>query len=584
MQNKHLFLYIVVFLSCLSCDRMSSTKNPDDFPLVFEQSEGKQTATYQEVIDFYTRLAKNSSTVSLQTMGETDSGLPLHIVTINADKEFNFKKIREKKAILLINNGIHPGESDGIDASMMLFRDMAMGTLRIPENVCIVSIPVYNIGGALNRNSHSRTNQNGPEAYGFRGNAKNFDLNRDFVKTDTQNALSFTEILHLVKPDVFIDTHVSNGADYQYTLTHLWTQHNKLGGSLGPYLKNQMIPNLEKKLLEKKWDITPYVNVFGTTPDQGFSQFFDSPRYSTGYTSLFHILGMMVETHMLKPYKSRVEGTYDLLNSMIDLVEEDFQNIKQLRTESIQHFLHSRIYPLKWEIDTTKWSELQFKGFEAKKVPSPVTGLQRLQYDKTKPYTKNIIYKDYFKPSYTVEIPKAYIVKKEYKEIILRLKLNQIQFETIEKDSTILVEKYRILSYDTSKKAYEGHYIHYNTKVKANIDSLQLKAGDLYIPTQQEGIRYLLETLEPEASDSFFNWNYFDPILQQKEHFSAYVFEDKALQILKERPELKKEFDSIKRSNPKFSKNAYAQLDWIHKHSAHYEKAHLQYPVYRVLH
>ena len=191
----------------------------------------------------------------------TDSGYPLHIVTFNDDAEFNFSKIRERKAILLINNGIHPGESDGIDATALFFRDLATGKTQIPKRTVIVTIPVYNIGGALNRNKTSRTNQNGPVEYGFRGNSRNFDLNRDFIKADSKNATSFAEIFHLVQPDVFIDNHVSNGDDYQYTLTHLFTQHNKLGGDLGNYLQNSLMPQLEDSLAKKDWDITPYVNL-----------------------------------------------------------------------------------------------------------------------------------------------------------------------------------------------------------------------------------------------------------------------------------------------------------------------------------
>jgi len=152
----------------------------------------------------------------------------------------------------------------------MLFRDIVNGEIEIPKNTVLVTIPIYNVGGSLNRNSTTRTNQNGPKAYGFRGNARNYDLNRDFIKSDTKNARTFAHIFHLVKPDVFIDNHVSNGADYQYTLTHLFTQHNKLGGSLGNYIHTQMMPKLEKKLFKKDWDITPYVNVFNDIPEKDF--------------------------------------------------------------------------------------------------------------------------------------------------------------------------------------------------------------------------------------------------------------------------------------------------------------------------
>src|SRR5690606_34521556 len=183
-------------------------------------------------------------TIQVQQMGPTDSGELLHIVVFDPDGDFDFKKIKQNKAVLLINNGIHPGEPDGIDATMMLFRDLAMGRIDIPENVVIVNIPIYNIGGALNRNSFSRANQNGPESYGFRGNARNYDLNRDFLKSDSRNARSFAEIFHSVQPDIFIDNHVSNGANYQYTFTYIATHHQKLGGSLGNYWKNEMVPDI----------------------------------------------------------------------------------------------------------------------------------------------------------------------------------------------------------------------------------------------------------------------------------------------------------------------------------------------------
>ena len=305
-------IILVLLILIVSCN--SSNEKPNyDFETRFEKSGGLETATYQQTITFYTDLAKAYPEVSIQEIGKTDSGKPLHIVTLNAETQFDFSEIRKNNnRILLINNGIHPGESDGIDATMMLFRDLVNGNIKAPKNTVIVTIPIYNVGGSLNRNSTTRTNQNGPKDYGFRGNARNYDLNRDFIKCDTKNAKTFAKIFHLVKPDVFIDNHVSNGADYQYTLTHLFTQHNKLGGKLGNYMHTKMMPKLEEKLATKNWDITPYVNVFNQVPEKGFSQFMDYPRYSTGYTTLFNTLGMMVETHMLKPYKQRVEGTYEL--------------------------------------------------------------------------------------------------------------------------------------------------------------------------------------------------------------------------------------------------------------------------------
>jgi len=220
MSNR--FFLAFVCLISLSCEEQAEDSTTD-FPTHFELSKGKETATYLQTIDFYIQLAKEFPEINMQTIGETDSGHPLHIVTFNFDSEFNFRKIGEEKIVMLINNGIHPGESDGIDATMLLFRDLATGKKVAPKNTVLVTIPIYNVGGALNRNSSTRANQNGPKSYGFRGNAKNYDLNRDFIKSDTKNARTFAEIFHLVKPDIFIDNHVSNGADYQYVLTHLFT-------------------------------------------------------------------------------------------------------------------------------------------------------------------------------------------------------------------------------------------------------------------------------------------------------------------------------------------------------------------------
>lgn len=574
-----------LFLFLLGFSLVATAQTKTDFTTVFEKINGLKAATYQETISFYEKLAKTYPEISIKTMGLTDSGKPLHLVIFSADKEFDFDKIyKTKKNILLINNGIHPGEPDGIDASMMLLRDIVQRKKlkKSFENIVITVIPVYNIGGALNRNATTRVNQNGPTSYGFRGNARNFDLNRDFIKNDTKNAQSFAEIFHLVKPDVFIDNHVSNGADYQYTLTHLFTQHNKLGGALGNYIHNTMMPDMLSDLKSKGIDATPYVNVFNQVPEIGFSQFMDSPRYSTGYTTLFNTLGMMVETHMLKAYKPRVEVTYQLMLSALNFIQKNGTNIKTVRQNAFDKILKEKTYPLTWEIDSTKTSTLQFKGFEGRYIKSDVTGLKRLKYYRDKPFTKPVTYYDYFKPKSSVAIPKAYVIPQGFWPIIARLKHNKVAMTQLEKDSLIQIEVYHIADYKTRKNAYEGHYLHYNTQTTTSIETIRVKKGDYLIPLMPYTARYVLETLEPTAPDSFFNWNFFDTILQQKEGFSPYVFEDLAVEILKNNPQLKSDFEAKKKTNAKFAANWYAQLSYIYNHSKYKEPAFLRYPVYRI--
>ena len=556
----------------------SLINNAQNFVTEFEKSNGTKTATYQQTIKFYVDLANNYPEISIQEIGMTDSGKPLHLVIYNS----NNKTI---KNTILINNGIHPGEPDGIDASMMMLRDIVQNKDLKDQfsNIKICIIPIYNVGGSLNRNSTSRVNQNGPESYGFRGNSRNFDLNRDFIKNDTKNSKAFSKIFHILNPDIFIDNHVSNGADYQYTLTHLYTQHSKLGGNLGNFLFEKMIPEMKKDLYNKDLIITPYVNVFNRIPDNGFSQFFDNPRYSTGYTTLFNTLGLMIETHMLKAYKQRVKATYELMFIALYFLKENGAEITILRDQNNQELFLDKTYPIQWEIDSTKTSILQFKGYEGSFVKSEVTGLKRLKYDRNKPFTKPITYYNFFKPKKSITIPKAYIIPQGWWKIIERLELNQIQFQTLKKDTILFVESYQINNYKTTKKPYEGHYLHYNTEItKANIKQ-QFKKGDLYIPTDQKGFRYLIETLEPEATDSFFNWNFFDSILQKKEGFSPYVFEDLALELLNKNQQLKTDLEQLKVKDKDFANNWYAQLNYIYKHSKYAEKAFMQYPVYRAV-
>lgn len=573
----YLFYFIGLFTS--------NAQKSNDFTTIFEQSNGMDSATYAETIDFYQKLADFYPEISLKEMGKTDSGLPLHLIIFNTDKEFDFKKIRESgKSTLLINNGIHPGEPDGIDASMLLLRDLVQDKKLKNQfkNTIIFIIPIYNIGGALNRNSTSRTNQNGPKEYGFRGNARNFDLNRDFIKSDTKNTFAFAEIFHLINPDIFIETHVSNGADYQYTLTHLFTQHNKLGDELGDYLQNKMTPEILDDLNKKNIPATPYVNVFNTSPDGGFSQYFDSPRYSTGYTTLFNTLGVMIETHMLKSYSQRVKVSYEFLWSSLRFLNQNGKEIKLKRALANQEFQHKKTYPIQWKIDSTKTSKLQFKGYEAVYKKSEVTGLDRLFYDQTKPFEKEITYYNYFKPSKEIEIPTAYIIPQGWWNVIELLKVNKIEMKQLEKDTTLVVETYQIVAFKSRTKPYEGHFPHYQIKTNIIKKEVKFSKGDYFINTKQNGIRYLLETLEPEAADSFLSWNFFDAILQEKEGFSPYVFEETAKEILKSDASLNIAFEHRKNTDESFRKNAFAQLQYIYKNSVYAEQSYLIYPIYRI--
>ncbi|MFC3364579.1 M14 family zinc carboxypeptidase [Pedobacter fastidiosus] len=549
----------------------------------YELSNKKETATYSEAISYYEKLAKDNPQAKLLTYGTTDFGKPLHLLVLSKDKIFDPVTIRKgNKRILLINNGIHPGEPEGIDASMMLARDLLQAD-QLPKDVVICIIPVYNIDGSFNRNGTSRANQNGPIAYGFRGNSKNLDLNRDFIKTDSRNSAAFQLIFNTWQPEIFVDTHTSNGADYQYVMTLIPTQKDKLNAILSGYLTKTLVPDLYKGMEQKGYPMIPYVNSIEETPDAGITGFIDLPRYSTGYTTLHNTIGFMPETHMLKAYDLRVDATYKLLQTYIDIVERDAKIIGENKRKADEFVANQKEFGLEWKLNRSEVDSLPFKGFEAGEKPSTVSGQDRLFYDRNKPYTKSIKEWNKFDASITVQKPVAYIIPKAWDRVIALLKLNNVILKELKADSKIKVESYYIGDFKTGTRPYEGHYLHSAVKLISTQQELQYYAGDYIVYVNQPTNRYIVETLEPQATDSFFNWNFFDSILDMKEHFSAYVFEDTATELLKNNPALKAKLEEKKASDPDFAKNGSAQLDFVYKNSDYYEKTHNRYPVARLL-
>jgi len=555
----------------------------EKFITPFEESDGYQTATYSECIDYYFRLSKKYTTIHIQKIGITDSGYPLHIVMFNANMNFDYTNTSSLK--VLVMNAIHPGEPAGVDASMMLVRDLAMGKIssNTSQNIMLSVIPVYNIGGSLNRSSFSRANQNGPEEYGFRGNAKNLDLNRDFIKMDTRNARSFVEYFHQFDPEIFVDTHTSNGADYQYKITCLETHPQKLGGSLGLFQKEIFTPSVFKAMKKKGYEMCPFVNIYGKTPDHGYEQFFDYPRFSTGYTALFQTLGYMPEAHMLKAFTDRVLATYSFLVSLLETGNKHREVIKSERAQDRQDIIDQKNFIVSWTIDKDDFDSISFKGYKAVYKKSKITGAERLYYAHEQPYEMNIPYFNKLLPQTTIVKPKAYIIQQAWGTVIEHLEANNIQYSRFLNDTIMDVEIYYINDFDTYQSAYEGHYPHYNTSIKSMFKTISIRKGDYLVPTNQPGAKYLVETLEPESPDSFFNWNFFESILQQKEHISDYVFEETAEKILNNNPWLKDSLNNKKQIDEDFRNNSRAQLNYIYRHSDFFEKTYKLYPVLRIL-
>lgn len=576
----------------------------DSLQTPFEKSGGLATASYTECVTWYRRLAKAfPAYCALTSIGLGDAGKDIYVFKLLGERMGRMDRLGQSddgipagpnqmaspKVKILINNNIHPGEPEGTDASMFLVRDLLFFGQYWQQTLPYLELHVvcqYNVDGTLNRNAHSRANQNGPVEYGFRGNAQNLDLNRDFIKMDSRNAKVLVALMASEKYHLFVDNHTSNGADYQYVLTYFHTRPEKLMPEIVPNLL-QLETGLKHQLARQDWPTAPYVETIKTVPDSGLFAFWESGRYATGFAALHNTIGYTVETHMLKPFSQRMLATLAFMEQFLtvstsDSLRAQFEKnrmkgwVRRVADQPV-HYL-----PIAHTLDLKQHEMIPFKGFEFGYRPSEITGADRLVYDTRKPWEKPVRYYNHYVPTDSVRVPRAYIIPFAYDDVIQKLKRNGIAVSNVPMDTLVSLRVSYIVDYKTVSHPYEKHYLHHSVKTRDTVMKVMVRAGDVVAVVKPDNERFLTAVLEPRAADSYFAWNSFDGILQQKEGYSDYVFEDKAAVWLKAHPDKYAELQRKKAQDPVFAKDAWAQLNWVYKQTEHYEPTHNLYPVYRV--
>lgn len=543
--------------------------------------------TYDEVIELYRLLDRSYSEGTLLEAGQTDTGKPLHVFVISRNGEISPEVLRQQgKTILLVNNGIHPGEPEGIDASLEFADDILRnkdGMNKWLDNTAIVIIPVYNIGGALNRSAWNRSGQTTPYETGFRGNYGNLDLNRDFVKADSKNARSFSKIFQYWNPDVFLDTHTTNGSDHQHAITMIPPQADQFPKAMQGLIREVLLPGLYGEMDKGDYPLIPYVDFFYEDVRSGLRGGQESPRYSSGYATTFHSLGMMTENLIYATYPDRVKSTYEFIRALSMLTSEYSENILAARKTGIRESMALDKYPIRYEIDTTRYRMITFHGYENDRQQiSKVTGLPRLGYDRSRPFTANIKYFDTYQPVEWVEVPEYFVLPQAWKPVMERLAINQVEYTRLAKDTTIEVTVDYFGDVTSPPRPYNGHFFHDKVTTRSEVQQVTFYAGDWLIPVRQERIRFIMEVLEPLSRDSYFRWNFFDAVLDQREYFSSFGFEENALLTLEKFPELKKALEEKRNNDPEFAKNHRAQLQFIYENSPWLEKTWKRNPVAKI--
>ena len=583
---RYFLVTTVLVLAFICVAKHIYKKNVTSTPKVELRFHENYSVTYDEAIAAYRALDLEHREAKLIKYGPTDFGKPLHLFVISRARVFDPEILRSKGLrVVLVNNGIHPGEPCGVDASIQLARDILskkndLWSLMDSTVLCIV--PVYNIAGAHNRSYYNRANQNGPEMQGFRANARNLDLNRDFAPMESRNAQSFARIFHHWKPNLLIDTHTTNGADYQYEMTLISSHPQEMPPMLGNFYDEVMEPFLFNAMEESGYPMIYYVSPMGQTPESGIQQYPNPPRYTSGYGRMFNAISFMTEAHMFKPFADRVLATYEFINASIEFTHRNGYQMAKLKQQADEYTANQSEFVIQWELDRDQEGTIPFMGYEAELIDSKITGGKRLHYDRNRPFTKDIPFFKYYKPAITITAPEFYYIPQAWYDVIHRLEINDVNMQRFANDTIMEVEAYYITNYKSSFSwNSNGHQLHSDVEVRKEVQKIQFYEGDFIVPMNQPANQFLAEMLEPQSTDSYFAWNYFDSILQRKEYFSSYVFEDFALEMLNSNHELKAEFEAKKRSDKEFASNAYAQLNFLYERSPYYEKVYNRYPIFR---
>ena len=236
--------------------------------------------------------------------------------------------------------------------------------------------------------------------------------------------------------------------------------------------------------------------------------------------------------------------------------------------------------PVRWK-RTEQFTPLWFEGFESRKEISPVTGELRLKYDRSKRWNKEIPFYNHYAPVAETEVPEYWVIPQAWRHVVARMQRNGVAMTPIEKDTTMLLRAGDIQGFTSSPRPYEGHHMNGLDSVAWSVVPIRLFEGDWMISSNQPNLRYICEVLAPHGHDSFFTWNFFDSAMQQKEHFSGYVFEETAAALLASDSLLRASFEQAKASNPELREDARVQLNWLYRASPHYEGTANRYPVFK---
>lgn len=554
----------------------------------FEKSGMKESPDYNSTIKYFEKFEKNFPSVKIIDIGITPQGRKIKTIIVSKDKAFNPALAKKtNKAIVLIQNGIHPGEIEGKDACMLLLREILVTKEKehLLDNIILLIIPVLNIDGHERISPFNRPNQNGPKKMGWRTNALNLNLNRDYLKADTPEIQSFLKLFNEWLPDFMIDNHTTNGADYQYHVTYGIETHQNIDRGLVSLIENKYLPYLTSKVESDGFIIGPYMEFKNGTIESGILALPSPPRLSHGYCAAQNRICLLVETHSLKPFDNRVFSTKSMMTHTLEFINKNCAELlninKQADRNPVKNYLiDKKKFPLVLA-SNGKYDKFLFKGFEWYEEYSEITGSTIRKYT-NKPIEIEIPIFNQAKSLKKILVPEAYIIPQEFQSIIKVLDYHHIKYSRLQNSKKVKVERYRFSDVSFAPRPYEGRQLpSFNTECFEEI--IELPKGTYFVPTNQRALRIIVNLLEPDAPDSFVHWGFFNAFFERKEYAEAYVMEPYAKIMIENDQTLRSEFFRKLETDERFKNDPLGRLDFFYRKSPFYDKGENVYPIMRFI-
>lgn len=578
-------------LAFLASNGLAHAQTVPDWRTDYEKSGGVASPRYAATLAYLARLAKASPWISLQSFGKTPQGRDLPLVVLSKDRTFTPDQARKRGIpIVLIQAGIHSGEIDGKDAGLMLLREIAITKTLAPlaDHAIILFMPIFNLDGHERQSKYNRINQDGPEEQGWRTTAQNLNLNRDYLKADAPEMRAWLGVYNRWLPELLLDCHVTDGIDFQYNLTYSMELFENAPPPIIAWQKG--LRDAFTAGMEKLGDpVCPYVFPREDNDlSKGLVTYAAPPRFSTGYAAIRNRAAVLIETHMLKPYKARVTATYRLLVEILRHVNASAAALtraaREADEETVRMFSTVRdtaFFPVAFSAGTAS-TPLRFLGYESSMEKSDISGGTFQRWDHARPLTVTIPMFDEVRPSKRIRPPLAYIIPQEWRGAIDVLRAHGVLLERLPVAQTLDVETIVFSNPKWRENPYEGrHTVQQKNTVRR--ESVSFPAGSYVARLAQPSGKAALHLLEPDAPDSFVGWGFFDGIFEQKEYFEEYVMESVAADMLAKDAALRAEFQTRLSSDTVFAKSPRARLNFFYERSPWADRKMNVYPVSRMI-